>query len=140
MKKALAGLAAAGLILTAGGTAAAAWSSAIPVLRSDGVGFADGRYRFNPAEVNHGAFEWSGKLRDANGGDGHNVYMQVRVEGHDWVRYDGKQKQSVWMHHSNWDGAQRYTENAYMRACRDRGSLRPDNCSPEQHFLNPAKH
>ncbi|MER6029733.1 hypothetical protein [Streptomyces sp. NPDC001851] len=135
MKKALVGLAAAGLMLTAAGTAAAAWS-AIPVLRSGGVEFAESQYTFNRAEVNHGAFEWSGKLRDASSSDGHNVYMQVRVEGHDWVRYYGKQKQSVWMHHSNWDGAERYTMDAYMRACRDRGSLRPDNCSPEQHFAN----
>ncbi|AOR34478.1 hypothetical protein BFF78_28575 [Streptomyces fodineus] len=136
MKKALAGLAAAGLILTAAGTAAAAWSGPIPVLTSGGVEFAEGQYKFNAAGVNHGAFEWAGRLRDANRGDDHNVYMQVRVEGHDWVRYDGKQKRSVWMHHSNWDGAQRYTVNAYMRACRDRGSLRPDNCSPAQHFTN----
>jgi hypothetical protein len=136
MKNALAGFAAVGLILTAAGTAAAAWSASIPVLRSGGVEFLEGEYKFNPAEVNHGAFEWAGRLRDANGGDGHNVYMQVRVEGHDWVRYYGEQKRSVWMHHSNWDGAQRYTIDAYMRACRDRGSLRPDNCSSGQHFAN----
>jgi hypothetical protein len=136
MKKALAGLAAAGVILTAAGTAAAAWGSPIATLKSTGVRLTSGQYKFNPAGTNHGAFEWRGQLSDFDPGDGNNVYLQVRVEGHDWVRYNGKQKQSVWMHHSNWDGAQQYTENADMRACRDRGSLRPDNCSPTQHFTH----
>jgi hypothetical protein len=132
----LAGLAAAGLILTAAGTAAAAWGSPIRMLKSEGVRLVEGQYKFNPAGINHGSFEWQGRLSDVDSGDGNNVYLQVRVEGHDWVRYYGKQKQSVWLHHSNWDGAERYTQDAYMRACRDRGSLRPDNCSPAQHFAN----
>jgi hypothetical protein len=98
------------------------------------VQFAHGQYRFNEAAQNHGSFEWSGQLKDALPGDNNNVYMLVRVEGHDWVRYDGKQRQTVFLHHSNWDGAQQYTDDADLRACRDRGTLRPDNCSPTRHF------
>ncbi|MFC7913130.1 hypothetical protein [Streptomyces sp. NPDC057386] len=134
MKKALVALAAAGVLLTAAGTAVADWGAPIEPMTSGGVAFDKGRYKFNPAGVNHGAFEWKGLLIDAAPNDGHNVYMQARVEAHGWVRYDGKQKRTVSMHHSNWDGAQRYTDTAELRACRDRGSLRPDNCSVTRRF------
>ncbi|WP_244188760.1 hypothetical protein [Streptomyces yokosukanensis] len=96
--------------------------------------FEEGRYRFNPVERNHGSFEWSGYLNDVDPNDDHNGYMQVRVEGHDWSRYYGKQRKRVFLHHSNWDGAQRYTEDAYVRVCLDRGTLRPDNCSGQLHY------
>jgi hypothetical protein len=134
MKRAIIGAVTAGLILTAAGTALAVQSGPIPRLDSGGVEFTDGKFKFNPPGTNHGAFEWSGRLTDLFNNDGHNVYMQVRVEGHSWVRYNGKQRGSVWMHHSNWDGAQRYTDDAKIRACRDRGSLRPDNCSDIKSF------
>ncbi|MDX2676922.1 hypothetical protein [Streptomyces soliscabiei] len=101
----------------------------MPNLHSSGVDFLKGQYRFNPAGRNHGAFEWQGDLKDSDPEDGHNVYMLVRVEGHGWVRYNGKQRKTVSLHQSNWDGAQRYTNNAKIKACRDRGSLHPDNCS-----------
>ncbi|MEH0578908.1 MULTISPECIES: hypothetical protein [Streptomyces] len=68
-------------------------------------------------------------MKDSDPEDGHNVYMLVRVEGHGWVRYNGKQRKTVALHQSNWNGAQRYTNNAEIKACRDRGSLHPDNCS-----------
>jgi hypothetical protein len=131
MRKVLAGVLAAGAFLMGAGTAVGAggWP-AIPLLKSGGVRFLEGEYRFNPADQNHGAFEWKGKLKDTDVQDGHNVYMQVRVEGHAWVRYSGQQGKTVSLHHSNWDGAQRYTTKAEIRACRDRGSLHPDNCSP----------
>ncbi|MEV0633811.1 hypothetical protein AB0I77_02285 [Streptomyces sp. NPDC050619] len=134
MSRALIGAVAAGLILAGAGTALAAQSGSIPQLSSGGVEFTDGKFKFNPAGTNHGAFEWRGRLHDTSPDDGHNVYMQVRVEGHGWVRYNGKQRSSVWMHHSTWDGAQRYTDDAKIRACRDRGSLRPDNCSKTEKF------
>ncbi|MFI9805598.1 hypothetical protein ACIHEJ_14730 [Streptomyces sp. NPDC052301] len=60
--------------------------------------------------------------------------MEVKVEGHDWIRYYGKQRQAVFMHHSNWDGAERYIEDARFHVCRDKGAFRPDNCSPELRF------
>ncbi|PZT69527.1 hypothetical protein DN402_23500 [Streptomyces sp. SW4] len=127
------GAVAAGLFFGGAGAAVAASWHELPQMHTTGVEFADGEYKFNPAGKNHGSFEWRGYLRDDAPRDGHNVYMQVKVEGHGWVRYNGKQRKTVHMHHSNWDGAQRYTEKAYIRACRDRGSLRPDNCSPEQY-------
>ncbi|MET9102658.1 hypothetical protein [Streptomyces antibioticus] len=130
MKKVLVGVLTAAAFLAGAGTAAATvdWSG-LPLLKSSGVRFVEGEYLFNPATRNHGAFEWKGKLKDAAPRDGHNVYVQVRIESHNWVRYNGEQGRTVLLHHSNWDGAQRYTEDAEIRACRDRGSLRPDNCS-----------
>ncbi|WP_181139860.1 hypothetical protein [Streptomyces sp. Ru71] len=137
MKKLLVSWAAAGLFLTAAGAAfGASWGTPIKTLGSGGVEFYNGQYKFNPPHTNHGAFEWEGMLKDANHGDGHNVYMQARVEGHGWVRYNGKQKTTVKLHQSNWDGAQLYTHHAHLRACRDRGSLRPDNCSETLDFEN----
>lgn len=134
MKTAMVGIVAAGVFVTGAGAVLAAQQGSIPTLDTRGVEFLDGHYKFNPPGTNHGSFEWSGLLRDANSGDGHNVYVQVRVEGHGWARYYGKQRRTVRVHHSDWSGAQRYTDDAKMRVCRDRGSLRPDNCSPIQSF------
>ncbi|MDX3517488.1 hypothetical protein [Streptomyces scabiei] len=134
MKRTMVGIVAAGLVLTGAGAALAAQRGAIPVLDTRGAEFFDGRYKFNNPGTNHGAFEWSGVLRDSKPGDGHNVYVQVRVEGHGWARYYGRQRSSVRMSHLDWSGAQRYTDDASMRVCRDRGSLRPDNCSPTVDF------
>ncbi|MGW0843259.1 hypothetical protein ACWD26_24565 [Streptomyces sp. NPDC002787] len=135
MKKVWVGVAAAGLILGASVTAfAASVKGDIPLLHTAGVEFRGGEYKFNEPGTNHGAFEWWGRLKDKYPNDGHNVYVQVRVEGHGWARYYGKQRATVSMHHADWDGAQRYTDNAEIRVCRDRGSLRPDNCSPTQKY------
>ncbi|WP_234442503.1 hypothetical protein [Streptomyces sp. FxanaA7] len=135
MKRAMVGVVAAGLFLAGAGVALAApQKGSIPMLDTRGVEFVEGRYTFNPPGVNHGAFEWSGVLRDIDANDGHNVYVQVKVEGHRWARYYGKQRRSVKMHHFNWSGAQQYTSDAKIRVCRDRGSLRPDNCSPAARF------
>lgn len=129
MKRAVLGLASVGLVLSA---AVAAFASPvrgdIPALATAGVAFTEGKYVFNRPGVNHGAFEWGGRLRDAIATDRNNVYVEVKVQGHDWVRYYGKQRTTVKLHQSNWNGAQRYTGQARLRACRDRGSLRPDNC------------
>ena len=97
-----------------------------------------GEYKFNPPGTHHGSFEWNGLLKDSVPEDGHNVYVQVRVEGHGWARYYGKQRSTVRMQHADWSGSQRYTDDAEIRACRDRGSLRPDNCSPTQSFSYTA--
>ncbi|SES42525.1 hypothetical protein SAMN04487983_105250 [Streptomyces sp. yr375] len=137
MRKVWVGVLAAGAFLVGAGTAVGTvdWHG-MPELNSSGVRFRGGEYRFNPAGQNHGAFEWKGKLKDADAEDGHNVYVLVRVEGHSWVRYNGKQGKTVHLHHSNWDGAQRYTNQADIRACRNRGSLHPDNCSVTKSYSN----
>ncbi|MGW0582379.1 hypothetical protein ACWD25_42100 [Streptomyces sp. NPDC002920] len=132
MKKAVLGIASVGLVFSA---AVAAFASpvrgSIPTLQSEGFEFSQGGYKFNRPGTNHGAFEWWGRLRDTLPNDRHNVYVDVKIEGHDWVRYYGKQGRAVRLHKSNWDGAQRYTEDVMLRVCRDRGSLRPDNCAPD---------
>ncbi|MFF6801015.1 hypothetical protein [Streptomyces sp. NPDC012616] len=129
MKRTVLGAASVALVLSA---AVAAFASPvkgeIPALETAGVAFTEARYQFNRPGVNHGAFEWWGRLEDALPNDRHNVYVEVKVQGHGWVRYYGKQRGVVQLHKSNWNGAQRYTGKARIRACRDRGSLRPDNC------------
>ncbi|MEU9432089.1 hypothetical protein [Streptomyces sp. NPDC048252] len=131
MKRAVLGLAAVGLMF--GGAVAAPATPVggeLPAFESTGVEFSSGKYKFNRPGVNHGAFEWWGQLTDTSPGDRHNVYAEVKVQGHDWVRYYGKQGRSVRLHKSNWDGAQRYTAKVRFRVCRDRGALRPNNCAP----------
>ncbi|MFI1467221.1 hypothetical protein [Streptomyces wuyuanensis] len=134
MRKLATGLLTAGLFAAGVGTAFAASWHTIPTLSTGGASFTSGQYKFHPAGSSHGAFQWSGKLNDTDHGDGHNVYMQVKVEGYGWSRYNGKQKSSVSLNKLNWDGAQRYTDDAYIRVCRDKGSLNPDNCSPTKHY------
>ncbi|BBC36522.1 hypothetical protein SGFS_078160 [Streptomyces graminofaciens] len=108
MRKAVAGLVAAGVFLAGAGTAVADSWRGMRHLRSTGVGFERAEYRFNPTGKNHGSFEWKGYLVDRIAGDDHNVYMQARAEGHNWSRYDGKQRRTVFLHHSTWSGAQQY--------------------------------
>ncbi|MDQ0580884.1 hypothetical protein [Streptomyces rishiriensis] len=141
MKRAVLGLAAVGLMF--GGVVAAPTSPVqgkIPKLTPLGADFSYGKYKFNRPGINHGAFEWWGHLKDTIATDRHNVYIEVKVHGHGWVRYYGKQRSSVRLHESNWDGAQRYTGKIKLRVCRDRGTLRPDNCAPEQEFAYDWDH
>ena len=134
MKRVAVGAVVAGLIFAAAGAALALEQGRIPKLQSAGSQFDEGAYKFNPPGANHGAFEWSGTLTDTSPRDGHNVYVQVKVEGHGWARYYGTQGRAVWLHHSDWSGSQRYTDDAWIRVCRDRGVLNPDNCSRVVHF------
>lgn len=115
----------------------------IPKLTSGGVAF-QGRYRFEPpcgaadgprGCPNRGAFHFSGKLEDTAPGDGHNVYVQVRVEGHrNWMRFDGRQKDTVELNWLVYDGSELATRDAWIRVCRDKGSFNPDNCSKARHY------
>ena len=134
MNRAVVGVVAAGLIFAGAGAAVADWGKPIPLLTSEGAQFRDGRYKFNPAGTNHGSFEWLGRLQDTFPDDGHNAYVEVGVEGRDWVRYYGKQGRSVSLHQSNWVGSQRYTSEARIRVCRDRGAIHPNNCSIVKRF------
>ncbi|WBO66487.1 hypothetical protein [Streptomyces camelliae] len=134
MKKAVVGLLAAGVFLAGVGTAFAASWNDLGTREISGAVLTEGHYRFNPPERNHGSFEWEGSLRDKNAGDGHNGYVRVRVEGHDWVRYYGKQGKTVHLHHSNWEGSQRYTDDADLNVCVDNAALARDECSRDQHI------
>ena len=95
MRKLAAGALVAGLFAMGAGTAVAASWHDMPTLSTGGAKLHHGEYAWHPAGTHHGAFEWKGKLQDADHGDGHNVYMQVKVEGYDWSRYNGKQKKTV---------------------------------------------
>ncbi|GGV54392.1 hypothetical protein GCM10010277_53260 [Streptomyces longisporoflavus] len=145
-RKLAVGALAAGLFLTGAGTAfatanggsgdveaTASWHK-IPTLSSGGVKFKNGYYKFEAPGAKHGAFHWKGDLQDTSAGDGHNVYVQVKVEGYDWNRFNGKQKKTVHKDQLVYDGAARYTSDAWIRACRDRGSFHPDNCSVTKHY------
>ncbi|MET9120776.1 hypothetical protein [Streptomyces sp. NPDC004528] len=134
MKRVWVGVVTAGVFLAGAGTAVAAGWKDLEDMGVKGVSFSEGKYRFHPAGHNHGAFEWSGRLQDVATRDRHNVYLQVRVEGHGPVRYNGKQGRTVSLHGFNWDGAQQYTDDAYLRVCVDRGATRTDLCSEERHY------
>ncbi|MEU5630552.1 hypothetical protein ACH47C_02795 [Streptomyces rishiriensis] len=134
MNRTVAGVLAVGLLLAGMGSAVADSWRPIKATTTTGAAFESAEHRFNPPERDRGSFEWRGNLRDDDYGDGHSVYLQVRVEGYSWVRYDGKQRQSVRLHHSMRAGAQRHTDHAEIRVCRNRGSLHPDNCSPVRKF------
>lgn len=134
MKPAVVCVVAAGVFLAGAGAAIAESWHYMPDFQARGANFQNGHYRFNPPGQNHGSFEWAGYLRDTSPRDGHNVYVRVRVEGHDGVEYYGKQGKSVFLHKSNWEASQRYTDDAYVRACVDRGTVWLDDCSGEVHF------
>ncbi|MEV6331326.1 hypothetical protein [Streptomyces sp. NPDC051909] len=126
---------AAGLFLGGvGGAVADSWHT-IPNVHTDGVEFKGGSYVFEPKSRNHGGFHFRGSLRDVSPNDGHNVYVEVKVEAYDWNRFKGTQKKYVDLDKVVWDGAAQFTSQARLRVCRDRGSLRPDNCVPTFHYL-----
>ncbi|EDY46097.1 conserved hypothetical protein [Streptomyces sp. SPB074] len=67
------------------------------------------------------------------------MYVQAKVEGYSWNRFRGKQRGTVHMNKVVYDGAALYVSDAWIRVCRDRGSLRPDNCSPTKHYKGPRQ-
>lgn len=134
MRKLATAVVAAGLFFGGMGVAVAdSWRSA-DVLSAAGAQFEKVRYRFEPAGAMHGAFHFKGSLRDLNHPDGHNVYLEVRPHDYGWQRFKGVQKGTVLLDEAVYDGATRYTNSAEMRVCRDRGALRPNNCSPIRLF------
>ncbi|NML53954.1 hypothetical protein HHL19_32370 [Streptomyces sp. R302] len=74
-------------------------------------------------------------MKDTDGGDGRNVCLRAKVEAYDWTRLKGVQKKAVHVDHVFFDGAMPETHQAKIQACRDRDSLRPDNCSKLREFL-----
>nr|WP_203605485.1 hypothetical protein [Streptomyces sp. SID8014] len=133
MRRSAVAVLAAGLFLTGAGSAVAdAWHS-MPKLRSEGVVLKNGKYTMYPKFTKHGGFGFKVDLQDDNAADGHNVYVQARVEGYSWRRFNGQQKKTVRIQKEVYDGAALYVSNAWIRACRDRGSLRPDNCTRTLH-------
>ncbi|WP_436737610.1 hypothetical protein [Streptomyces sp. BBFR102] len=134
MRRSAVAVLAAGLFFTGAGSAVAdAWRS-MPLLKGTGVAFEKAKYTMYPKFTQHGGFGFKGNLRDTHQSDGHNVYVQAKVEGYSWRRFNGKQKKTVKLQKVVYDGAALYVSEAWIRACRDRGSLRPDNCTKTLHY------
>ncbi|MEU7115189.1 hypothetical protein [Streptomyces sp. NPDC046182] len=137
MRKLMAVAVAAGLFVGGAGVAAAdSWHEAGPITTT-GAWFSDWSYTWEPRGRNHGGFHFKGSLIDRNAEDGHNVYVQAKVEGYSWNRFNGVQKKTVALDKIVYDGAAQYTSTADIRVCRDRGSLRPDNCSHPKSYKRP---
>ncbi|MFE5633580.1 hypothetical protein [Streptomyces sp. NPDC056470] len=100
---------------------------------------ATGKYKWEPRGQNHGGFHFEVKLKDDENNDGHNVYVESKVEGYSWSRLYGVQRKTVDLKKVIYDGAAQVTSEAWIRACRDRGSLRPDNCSDTVHRERPRQ-
>ncbi|ALO09824.1 hypothetical protein AQF52_4230 [Streptomyces venezuelae] len=114
-----------------------------------GVAVADSEHKFvmtDPGVALVGTYQWQstskvpsglhvkGELKDDDPDDGHNVYLRTRVEGYPWGRIKGVQRKNVKVDEVFFDGAVLKTKEVRLQVCRDRGSLRPDNCSPERLF------
>ncbi|MFF1511689.1 hypothetical protein [Streptomyces sp. NPDC058326] len=135
MRKLAAAAVAVGLFVGGMGVAVAdSWHSLTKAVTTEGAQFEKVQYRWEPAGEQRGAFHFKGFLRDLNENDGHNVYLEVRPHAYGWQRFKGVQKRTVPIDKTVHDGATRYTNTAEMRVCRDRGALRPNNCSPVQSF------
>ncbi|WP_234312277.1 hypothetical protein [Streptomyces griseus] len=123
---------AAGLFFGGAGAAVAdSWRGL--KMHSTGVQFK-GSYKWEPKFVHRGGFHIDGTLEDSEPDDGHNVYLRARVEAYGWTRVKGVQKKTIHVNHVFFDGAVLETTEAEIQACRDRGSLRPDNCSKLRKF------
>ncbi|MFD9032083.1 hypothetical protein ACFVZW_13165 [Streptomyces sp. NPDC059567] len=127
---------AAGLFLGGAGAAAADGWHNLPRMDTRGV-IATGKYKWELRGQNHGGFNFEVKLKDDDATDGHNVYVESKVEGYSWSRLYGTQRKTVTLKKVIYDGAAQYTNEAWLRVCRDRGSLRPDNCADTLHYLRP---
>ncbi|MEN8650984.1 hypothetical protein ABCR94_10160 [Streptomyces sp. 21So2-11] len=106
----------------------------VPKMETGGAVFSEATYTWWPKRKSHGGFQLKGRLTDTGPSDGHNVYVQAKVESYSWRRFNGVQKRSVRLDKLLYDGAAQHTRKAWVRACRDRGSLRPDNCSVTKHY------
>ncbi|MFE5715809.1 hypothetical protein ACFQ7J_33935 [Streptomyces sp. NPDC056501] len=93
-----------------------------------------GSYMWEPQLQKHGGLRVKGSLKDADNGDGHNVYIYSKVEGYPWVRTKGVQRKTVSVDKTFFDSALLVTDLVEVQVCRDRGSLRPDNCSELRKF------
>ncbi|MFF3839777.1 hypothetical protein [Streptomyces sp. NPDC001930] len=133
MRKFATAVVAAGLFFGGMGVAVADSSWHELKLSTTGAVFAGG-YKWEPKQQNHGAFHVQGKLSDDNHSDGHNTYLRVKVAGYDWRNVKGVQKKTVTVDRVFFDNAALQTNYAETQLCRDRGSLRPDNCSDVRKF------
>ncbi|MEX0172424.1 hypothetical protein MRBLMG1_005143 [Streptomyces sp. LMG1-1-1.1] len=132
MRKLATAVVAAGLFFGGMGVAVADSAHDL-VMRTPGVGFV-GTYQWQPTTKIPSGLHVKGTLRDENNDDGHNVYLRIRVEGYAWGHLTGVQRRHIKVDKVFSDGAVLKTKQVRMHACIDRGSLRPDYCSPERLF------
>ncbi|MEU7075377.1 hypothetical protein AB0B30_33720 [Streptomyces narbonensis] len=129
MRKLATAVVAAGLFFGGMGVAVAdSWKS-VPRTAATGVALESGAYKWEDPGKNHGAFHLRGRLADRDITDGNNVYLEIRVAGYSWNKFKGIQNRTVPVDALVYDGAARYTTTAQFRVCRDRGAIRPNNCS-----------
>ncbi|MFE7552087.1 hypothetical protein [Streptomyces gardneri] len=132
MRKLATAVVAAGLFFGGMGVAVAdSWHGL--TMATTGAEFK-GSYTWEPPLKKHGGFRVKGRMADVDHGDGHNIYLRAKVEGYDWVRVKGVQRKTVEINEVFFDGAVLQTKYVEIQVCRDRGSLRPDNCSPLRKF------
>lgn len=117
----------------AGAAMADSWNE-FPETQTGGASFRSGQYKWEAPGKHHGAFHLKGRLADTNTKDGHNVYVEIRVAGYDWNRFKGVQNGVARVDALVYDGAARYTNDASVRVCRDRGTIRIDDCSTTRTF------
>ncbi|RSS53788.1 hypothetical protein [Streptomyces sp. WAC01280] len=132
MRKLATAVVAAGLFFGGMGVAVAdSWHDV--TMKTTGAKFT-GRYMWEPQLQKHGGLRVKGNLKDTDNDDGHNVYIYSKVEGYPWVRTKGVQRKTVSIDKTFFDSALLVTDLVEVQVCRDRGSLRPDNCSELRKF------
>lgn len=127
MRKLATAVVAAGLFFGGMGVAVAdSWHTL--AMKTPGATFK-GKHAWQSKNRVPSGLRLQGVLGDADPDDGHNVYLQSKVEGYAWGRVKGIQKGDVKIDTTYYDGAVLVTDEVRLQVCRDRGSLRPDNCS-----------
>lgn len=92
-----------------------------------------GEYRFlPPGKKTRGAFNFKGTLRSLDKNNG--VKLEVRVEGYPKRTFRAARGTSKRYDQLVYDGAAQRTKIAWVKLCRDRGTLVPDNCSEEEEY------
>lgn len=92
-----------------------------------------GRYRFLPSgKRTRGAFHFKGTLRVTDKNNG--AKLEVRVAGYSHTEFRASRGSSKNFDELVFDGAAQRTNDAWVKICRDRGSLIPDNCSKERYY------
>ncbi|MFD6363215.1 hypothetical protein ACH4MA_16395 [Streptomyces roseolus] len=132
LKKSITAAVVAGLFFGGAGVAAAdSWRELN--LNTSGASFKGAWAWQSPKRIPSG-LHVKGTLKDEKPRDGHNVYLRLRVYSYPWGEIRGVQGKSVKVDKVLSDGAVLVTKEVRLHLCRDRGSLRPDNCTPLQVF------
>ncbi|MCK1795458.1 hypothetical protein MTQ01_05435 [Streptomyces sp. XM4193] len=93
----------------------------------------EGSYRFlPPGKSTRGAFNFKGKLRSFDKNNG--AKLEVRVEGYGKRTYRAARGKAKTYNELVYDGAAQRTKDAWVKLCRDRGTLVPDNCTGEEYY------